>query len=220
MVIPQWLSAYLQAEDLPQLEAAIHQAERITSAEIRPIVVKSSSSYSQVPTTLRLMGLILFILAWHIQGWDLYWDSFESSLLHVGIGLFLALIVLPLLARYGCVQRWMTHAREEEEQVWKRAQIEFYLNHMDKTQTGHGVLIFISLLEHRVVVLADRPVAEKLPAKVWSEVVQSVTMGLRQKNLRKALEAGVQQCATVLAEHFPIQQNDSNELPNTLIIKE
>ncbi len=220
MVIPQWLSAYLKAEDLPQLENAIHHAEKITSAEIRPIVVKTSSSYSQVPTTLRLMGLIVFIFVWHSQGWNLYWDSFYSSLIHIGLGLFLALVALPLLARYGCVQRWMTHAREEEEQVWKRAQIEFYLNHMDKTQTGHGVLIFISLLEHRVVVLADQRVSEKLPAKTWDEIVQQVVLGLQKKNLRQGLELGVQQCATVLAEHFPIQQNDSNELPNTLIIKE
>lgn len=218
--IPSWLKSYIKSEEAQHLETVVHDAEKITSAEIRPVVVRSSSQYYQVAMTLRLIGLLIFVIFWQLEGWNLYWDAFEESLLHVVVGLVFALYLLPQLARWDLVKRWMTYQKEEEEQAINRAQIEFYLNHMDKTDTGHGILIFISLLEHQVVVLADKTIAEKLPRDTWKDVVDQIVQGLRQKKLALGLEAGIKQCSLVLAPHFPIQSNDRNEIPNTLIIKE
>lgn len=220
MVIPQWLKSYINSEEVRHLEGVIHDAEKITSAEIRPMVVQKSSLYFSAVVQLRLFGLLVFVIVWQLQGWNLYWDSFEKSLLHVVLGLGLALVGLPLLARVPGALRFFVSKKEMSEQVHRRAQLEFYLNHMDRTETGHGVLIFISILEKQVVVLADKPIAEIYSQDTWSGIVEQVVSGLKKNKLGLGLEAGIKQCSLVLTQKFPIQSNDVNELPNSLIIKE
>jgi putative membrane protein len=220
MVIPQWLNSHIQEADLISIEDAVHAAEKKTSAEIVAMVVRSSSRYYQTTITLILTGFIVFLMAYEFLNFEAYWDSFYKTLAFVTTSLVIIFGVLPRLARIGIVQRWMTHKNEEAEQVFKRAQIEFYHNDLHHTEGASGVLIFISLLEHAVVVLADKSISDRLPPETWQKIVDQILQDIKNKKMADGIKTAVASVAGLLTGPFPIKSGDRNELPNKLIIKE
>ena len=82
-----------------------------------------------------------------------------------------------------------------------------------------GVLIFTSLLEHRVVVLGDRGIAEHLPEGFWADVREAILSGIRRGSLRDGLVEGVRLAGEALAEHAPWREGDRNEVPDRLIVR-
>ena len=152
--------------------------------------------------------------------WNIHWDHFEWSIVKIVVSFLVFCVGLPQLYKLDWVKKFMTHEREETEQVWKRAQIEFYANCVHETNEKEGVLIFISLLERQVVVLADKRVSDKLAQKDWDEVVAKIVAGLKKKKLATGLKEGIALCSDLLSGHFPVTSSDRDELPNAIIIKE
>ncbi|MCH8890414.1 MAG: hypothetical protein IH827_04975 [Myxococcales bacterium] len=124
------------------------------------------------------------------------------------------------LSRLDAVQRMLTPRIDQMRQVDLRAQIEFYEIEMTQTQDRTGILLFVSLLEHRAVVLADRSIAEKLDAKIWQELVDLMIQGVKRGDLAAGMTQAIQRCGELLSPHFPIADDDINELRNHLVVKE
>jgi putative membrane protein len=220
MVVPNWLSQYIQTSELVEIEKQIESLEQKTEAEIIPVIVRSSSNYLQAQVTLILMAALVFIVAWEMLVPHLYWDYWPRAVGLMCIGLFFIFILAPRLSRYGVLQRLLTVRSEELEQCWKRARIEFYENRLHHTADSVGVLIYISLLEHVVIVLADQKIAKKLPPDTWQKVVDQIVTGLKNKKMAQGLKNGLEECSRLLIENFPVKLQDTNELPNHVIIKE
>jgi putative membrane protein len=105
-------------------------------------------------------------------------------------------------------------------QVDLRAQIEFYELEMSQTQDRTGILLFVSLMEHRAVVLADRSIAEKLDAKIWQELVDLMIQGVKRGDLAAGMTQAIQRCGELLSPYFPVADDDINELRDHLVVKE
>ena len=80
-----------------------------------------------------------------------------------------------------------------------------------------GVLIYLSMREHRAEIVADRPIAEKVAAEVWGAAMADMLVEIKQGRVAEGMAAGVRDVAAVLAEHFPRAEDDQNELPDRLI---
>ena len=102
-----------------------------------------------------------------------------------------------------------------EEQAFQ----EFYANGLHKTEAATGVLLFVSLLEHRVVVLADEGIDATADAEFWADTDQRILDGIRRGSLRDGLIAGIERAGERLAEQFPWKEGDRNEIPDRLILR-
>ena len=109
---------------------------------------------------------------------------------------------------------------DQAQQVDMRAQIEFYESNIHKTAGDTGVLLLVSLMEHRAVVLADEAIDEKVPYETWEEVIRVMIDGIKKGHVGLGLAAAIERCGEILAEEFPIAEDDENELRDHLIIKE
>lgn len=218
--IPQWLKCYLKDSDLSEIETAVHEAEKHTSAEIVPMIVRASSNYYQVPMTLMLLGVAFFLLLYEVLKFEAHWDGFAPSLIFVVVSFVTVFFVLPRVARIPWVKMVFTVRAEEQEQASKRARIEFHENHLTHTKDKVGVLIFISLLEHSVIVLGDKAIADKLPPETWQTVVEQILVDIKQKNMAGGIKKAIATMSSLLAGPFPIKSNDVNELSNKLVIKD
>ncbi|MEI7696488.1 MAG: hypothetical protein WCI64_12705, partial [Chlorobium sp.] len=58
----------------------------------------------------------------------------------------------------------------------------------------------------------------KVAQEVWQEIVAIIVGGIRGKEHGKAIASAVDRCADILSTHFPLKQDDRNELPNEVII--
>ena len=206
----------LTQSELNRLTQVVGEVERSTSGELRLMIVGRSTPIGHVfpLATFALMSLSLVAL------WSMRYEMVLDFKWYLA-PMILACSVLAgwLLARLTFVQRWLTSDEDMTSEVWRRAEIEFHHEGLDGTTGATGVLIFVSLMEHQAVVLADKAIAVKLPREVWSDVVQLVIEGARTGKWASKLEEAVRLCGKLLNAHFPIKAGDKNELPNHVIVK-
>lgn len=208
---------FLNNADRTAIAAAVEAAEKRTSGEIVPMVVSASYHYPMadvigavalaLPSTLLLTPLV--------GGW--FWIG--SWNLWVFLGLFTVLF----LAGQATIRRWLglkrvfiSH-REMEEEVEEAAMTSFFTKGLYRTREETGVLIFVSLFEHRVWVLADRGIDRKVGPGQWDEVVALIVRGIKQKQAAQAICQAVTKVGDLLTEHFPVREDDRDELNNLIV---
>ena len=212
-----WASRALGSDGAQRIETAIAEAESHTSGEIVPILVRRSSTVGHVPLvsfTLLLLCVFLFDLPTHLA------ELGGPNWLWLGACWGLAGGVALSLSRLDAVERLLTPRPDQMQQVDQRAEIEFYELEMSQTQDRTGILLFVSLMEHRAVVLADHSIAEKLDAEIWQELVDLMIQGVKRGDLAEGMAQAIRRCGELLSPHFPIAADDTNELRDHLVIKE
>lgn len=216
MEIPNWLKCSMKPQDFDKVEEAIHRAELRTSAEIVPVVVKSSSVFGHVPVILNLIGWVVGLALDRalMLGWE-FNMPFWADLVYIG----LVFVLSAILAPRPWIQRWVTAREDLALQVYERAELEFYHSKINTTSGATGLLIFVSMMEHQVVVLADKAIADRNPPETWQKVVSKVISGIKEKDLAAGLINGIELSAQILEKDYPRKEGDQNELPNHLVIK-
>ena len=102
----------------------------------------------------------------------------------------------------------------------QRAELEFYESNIQQTSGSTGILIFVSLMERKVIVLADKAINDQLPKETWQNAVDLIVTGLKAKNMALGLKNAIEFIGNTLEGPLPIKTNDTNELSNHLVIKE
>jgi len=206
------LERFFSAEELAQINEAVAEAERATAGEIVPVVVSRSSDYREITY---LGGIIGAVLVYFATVYVIHVDTPSRVLITLAAGYILG----ALLTFLPPVARLLIGRSFSEEEAWKRAVLEFQIHKVGETAAQTGILICVSLLERTVVVYGDQTIAAKLTQKDWNEVRNLVVRGLRKGRAAEGLIAGITRCGEILAEHFPIQADDRNELPNRLVFR-
>jgi putative membrane protein len=192
------------------IRQAVIAAESKTSGEIVPMIVTSSARYTEIELFGVVTGLFLgMLLGWL---WHDPWESYHLNLLPV-IGATVGFLV----TRIPAVKRRLASKSRIAEAVNDRCLAAFTEHGLHYTRNHTGILILVSLLEHRVEVLADRGINEKVPPGTWNEIVGILTAGLKSGRACEAFCKAVERCGEILATHFPRQADDRDELPNKLV---
>ncbi len=215
--LPSWARSVLGNDGAERIESAIADAESRTSGEIVPLLVRRSSTVGHVALvsfTLLLLCVFLSDLPAHLAALGGPYLAWLGACWLLAGGLALG------VSRLNAVQRLLTPRSDQMRQVDLRAQIEFYELEMSQTQDRTGILLLVSLMEHRAVVLADRSIAGKLDAKVWQELVDLMIQGVKRGDLAAGMTQAIQRCGELLSPHFPIASDDINELRDHLVVKE
>lgn len=217
MTLPKWSRGYLKPERVQLVEDAVKAAELKTSGEIVPMIVRRSSTVGHVPLLLMSILVSMFMIV-DGPGWQYAWlgEHWAWYLLDAVV----LLLVSTSLSRLEIVQRLLTTNADQTDQVEMRAEVEFFESSVHVTDDDTGVLLFVSLMEHRAVVLADKGIDAKVPSETWDEVCRLMTDGIRKGHVGLGLVAAIERCGEILAEEFPIEADGENELRNNLIIKD
>jgi putative membrane protein len=193
---------FFTAEEEERIRQAVVAAEQRTAGEIVPILVGASARYAEIEIAGMGVGLVAGTLAAFV--FQDPWASIHSQLLWPLAGAALGSIF--------CAIRIV-------EAVHLRSLAAFTAQGLHYTRAHTGILILASLLEHRVEVLADKGINEKVPAGTWNEVVQILTVGLKSGNACDAYCEAIERCGEILAQHFPRPPDDQDELANKLVIE-
>jgi putative membrane protein len=192
---------------------AVQRAESETVGELVVVVLERSDRH---PAAEWLSALTFTLLGSSMLAGFLPWGRPElllgCQLALGGVGYWLA-AHLPSFKRV-----FMSEARASEMAAEQATQ-EFYRHRLHETEARTGVLIFVSLLEHRVLVLADEGIDAKVSSEDWVHVDNAVLSGIKQGTLVDGLCEGVRQAGKQLAQHFPWQEGDRDELPNHVEVR-
>jgi putative membrane protein len=202
---------FFSADEKRRIEATVTEAEQRTSGEIVPMVVEAAYDYPRA----EIIGGGFFALAfaslfswwwWHASLW-----AFLPAFL---------LLYLPckwLIRFTPALKRRLIAEVEIDAEVEEKALVSFVEQGLHHTRDNTGILILICLFEHRVEVLADRGINALVPKETWQEIVAIVTDGLRRGQACEALCRAIERCGEILAGHFPMREDDTDELPNLII---
>lgn len=194
-----------------RLKDCVAAVEKKTSGEIVPVIASMSSDYARSACLATLFGaLLLSIPAALILGMTTMW-----SFLVVFLGGYLAASLLVRL-RPGLMTLFLSH-REKREEVHKAAVINFHAHGLHHTRDLTGILIYVSVFERRVAVLADSGIDAKVDPGVWQEIVDMVTKGIKSGQAPDALCRAVSRCGELITTNFPVRPDDVNELPDLIV---
>ena len=203
---------FLAAAERLQIEARIAEAEKRTSGEIVVMVVPSSYHYplaSMIGSTIlaMLIGIAVVLFTGSDSRW-LFLEVFACSFI----------LLHEVFKRIPLLKRLFVTAADMKEEVEEAAINSFYHKDINQTTDHTGILIYISLFEHNVRVVADRGINAKVEKELWQEIVGIIVRGIKSKGQAAAICTAVDRCAEILAAHFPLKTGDRNELGNEVII--
>jgi putative membrane protein len=209
--------------------AAVAAVERHTAGEVVSIVTQQSDDYAEIALLwsafvafLALAVLALFpdfylgIYDRLTGGWVQQWHP---------RGVFAVALVVAVLTFAGMwlLQLWrplrlfLVPGPVKNQRVRARAIMCFKVGAERRTHGRTGILIYLSMAEHRAEIVADEAIASKVAPEVWGEAMAAMLAYLREGRLAEGMVAAIDKVGEVLAEHFPLGEGDSNELPDRLI---
>jgi putative membrane protein len=195
-----------------RIRRAIVAAESRTAGEIVPMIVTSSARYTEVELLGVITGLFIGMIAEGV--WSDPWGSPFLNLWPV-VGALAGF----LFCRIPAAKRFLASKNRVVQAMHITCLAAFTEHGLHYTRDHTGILILVSLLERRVQVLADRGINQKVSAGTWDEVVRLLTAGLKSGQACDAFCQAIERCGELLAEHFPHQADDKDELSNHLVTK-
>jgi putative membrane protein len=205
---------FFTVEEKERLKATTHEVESRTIGEIVVMVVDHSDHYIEAEVLGSvllgsLLSLILTVLFFHSSIWSYIPLSF--------------LFFFPcwfLFIRVVVLKKLFIGTRRKEEAVRMRAERAFFERGLYKTKKNTGVLFFLSLLERKVWVLADKGIYEKMDQETLNRFANEVSTGIREGRACDALSRAIQEIGVLLSKHFPVTPDDTDELPDDVMTEE
>ena len=209
--------------------AAVTEAERASDGEIVTIVTDKSDSYHDVGLHYAVLAMLLVpallaflpqsIIDW-ATGLFLGWNASLARAVAMAI-LFALLALVFLVVRFALaympLRMALTPASTKSRRVRRRALQLFKVGAERRTVGRTGVLLYLSLLEHRAEIVADEAIHSRVEPEIWGDAMAVLVEGVKAGRPGEGMAGAVEQIGRVLAEHLPKTSADTNELPDRLI---
>lgn len=212
----------LTDDESRRVQEAVVRAEKKSGGEIVTAIIPESEDYGFQELIFAVfvavmawtgaigassaLGTVLDRLFW---GWDAWMLSTIQGL----IGMLAGLIAY-LIAQVPVVDRLVVPRRVMREAVRRRALRHFVESGTHDTIENTGILIFVSLLERRVELIADSGIHKQVDAGRWDEIVAKLIEGIRAGRAGDALVEAVNACGEILDGTVERRVGDVNELPD------
>jgi putative membrane protein len=219
----------LTQDDHARVTAAVTEAERGTDGEIVTVVARRSDAYHDVALHWTVLGMLLGLAV--LATWPglvdtlhtLVADPWEeaptirAALTTALIVAAVAFLVFRVVFAWAPLRMAITPKATKARRVRRRALGLFRASAEHRTRASTGVLLYLSLAEHRAELIADAAIHSKVAPEVWGDAMAALIERLRDGRPGDGMADAVARVGVVLAEHFPRSHDDTNELPDRLI---
>ncbi len=205
------------------IRQAVAEAETRTAGEIVPYVVLRSGTYTAAVWRLAsivalLTGLLMLVAENLYTGWTWSWLYTPAAL---ATAMTVGGLVGALLTLLEPIRRLVAGAAEMEENVHRRAAVAFVEEEVFDTRDRTGILLFVSLFEHRIEVVGDTGINAKVDHDEWVEVVDLVRDGVRSKTLAAGMVEAIERCGDLLHRRgVTVRPDDTDELPDDVRVRD
>jgi putative membrane protein len=219
---------HLTEADHALVTAAVTAAEADTDGEIVTVVAGRSDAYHDVGlhwSVLAMLLVLALLAAWPDVAAALYemaagaWSApGPGGLFTVALVLLaLTFLLFRLLFISLRLRMALTPPATKTRRVRRRALALFRTAAEKRTRAATGVLLYLSLAEHRAELIADESIHSKVAPDVWGEAMADLIEEVKAGRPGAGMAKAVERIGAVLAEHFPKSRSDTNELPDRLI---
>lgn len=205
---------FFTPEEQERISGAVREAELRTIGEIAVMVVNSSDQYREAEV---LGGALLGSAAAFVVSLA----AFQTSVwAYVPLSAVFGIAIWALLRKVPGLKTPFVSRQRKDDAVRRGAIRAFYEKGLYRTRQGSGVLFFVSILERKVWVLADRGIYEKVRQETLDRFAGEVSMGIRDGRSAEALCYAIHEAGDLLARYFPAVPGNRNELSDRIITGE
>jgi len=212
-----------------QVGDAVTRAEESSAGEILTVLADRSDGYSDIAlawSALAAFTAITFLAVFPnfylgmldtaLGKWNSEWSAGAIFAIAASVGI-LKFLGTWLFQLWQPLKFLLIPGPIKTARVHDRAVALFRVGAERRTHGRTGILIYLSMREHRAEIVADEAIADKVSPDVWAEAMAAMLMHLKEGRVADGMVAAVEQVGQVLAEHFPRAEDDVNELPDRLI---
>jgi uncharacterized membrane protein len=87
---------------------------------------------------------------------------------------------------------------------------------MENTQGRNGVIIYVAVKSKHFAIYGDKGINEKVDIDFWDSTKEIMQNHFKNGNFKQGLIDGILKAGEQLKNHFPFQDNDTNELSNEI----
>ena len=206
--------------DLEAIQTATASGESRTAGEIVPYIVERVVDRDTARwrgATLGALGAAVAAGLANVFGdfWGgsgVWWITLPTV---VGAGLGY------LVAGFDAIGRWLIPEDHIDHSVHLRAEAAFLEEEVFATRDRTGILVFLTLFEHRAVILADEGIHRTVPKGEWQHLVDELIVGIKANRAAEALVEAITRCGGLLEKNeVERRPDDEDELPDAPRIRE
>jgi len=202
--------AFLSDDEKRRLRQRIEAAERQTRGELVTVIARESDPYPYIP--LLWASLVALSLPPVVVAAGLWIDLATVSLVQLAV-----FLVLALLFRWRPLKMRVVPKTVKLRRAARSAREQFLAQGIHNTTDRCGVLIYVSVGEHYVEILADQAINARVDQAEWDAIVTAFVASVKKGEVAAGFEQAVDACGALLAKHFPAAPGERNELPDHLI---
>jgi putative membrane protein len=214
--------------DIQRVTDAVTAAEARSDAEIATIVSERSDNYNDVPliwaALVALLALAVYAAfpGFYIGLLDRVTGGWHVWTMREWMTVLVFATTIKFLGTRYIVGWWplrmaFTPGRTKTRRVRARAVALFKASTEQRTLSRTGVLLYLSLAEHRAEIVADEAIVAKVSPDAWGAAMALLIDGCKADRPADGMVAAVGAIGDVLAQHFPRTGTDPDEIPNRMI---
>ncbi len=201
---------HLTEQNKRKLCQQIRDIESHCDAELVTVITRQSDEYHYIPVLWA--ALIALLLPGLISLLDLPLNVGDAYLVQVAVFAVAAVLLSWPPIKFRVVPKSVQYRRAS-----LHAHELFFIEGLHITENRSGVMIFVSLAERYVEIIADHGIAEKIDQSVWQDIVDEFIADVSRGNTAEGYTRAVERCGALLQTHFPGGPGGANELPDHLI---
>jgi putative membrane protein len=208
---------FLNENERDRVTEAVREAEKLTAGEIVVKIISASYHYPMANAIGAVLFALPLALVLTVLTGEWLWIGSQNMWLLLGYLTVIFIVFHEVIKRTRWLKRLFISEREVEEEVKEAAVTTFFSEGLYRTRDETGVLLLISVFEHKVWILADNGINARIQDGQWEDIVGRLIRGIKQKQQADAICEAVEQIGAILKAYFPVKPDDTNELQNLIV---
>ena len=200
----------ISVQDRERISKAVGDAEDKTSGEIVCVLAKSSTADAALPILVAVIAAL--VLPWLLVACT---AMTVKGILSLQVAAFLLLWIVFSIPR---VRASLLPGRLRRQMAYRAATEQFTIRGIARKKDRCGILIFVSLAERYVRIIADDGIAARVPQSEWQAAVDALVAHVREDRIGDGFVAAIELCGEELATHFPSTGPTRGELTDRLYL--
>lgn len=201
------------------IEARIAKLEAQCGVEVVCAIHRRADAYREAPWLAFALGTVLAALLAVGAGMvDPAWPGATSLIAHIVLVLAVGAAFAMLAMAWPRGALLLVDRARQAHEARRRAKELFFERALHRTSRHHTVLVFATLLERKVEIIADTGFDGRVPPQAWNGIVSAMIPRLRAGDCAGAFMAALDAIEKLIAHHgFTAPDDAADEIPNSLI---
>ena len=183
-------------EQQNRIDAAMAAIQHDTSADLCVVVTRASDRYSLYPLAwAAIVAIALGALVSLLRP-----DIASRTMIVIQLWF---LVVMTLLLEWLPIRLSIVPKRVKHAHAWQLAHREFNAHAMANPKQQHRILLFVSLGEHYVEIVADHETHALAPAGAWNKIVDEFLTTVKAGRVADGVLDAIAACGSILKTHHP-----------------